>query len=406
MSLARLALKNLLRNRRRTILTTTTIVAGVGFFVLGQGFIDGMNENIIAGAVDGTVGHVSARPAGYPTHGHQHPVDVLLHVTPEARALLDREAVAWTERTIFAPLATSGSDSLRVMAIGYEPERDPHVFPRELWKVQGAMPRADGAEIGVSRGVGRLLELEPGDRLVLQVRTHKGALNALEVTVSGVVSANNAAIDGRGIFVPRALARTLLAADPPTHLAVKLERREAAAAFAPRLAAALGAQAEIITWEAETAELLSLQAVRKKALNFVVFILMALAAFGIANTILMAAYERVREVGTLRSMGMTEGGVLRLFLIEGGLMGLAGSLLGVLWGGGLVAWWSRHPIDFSEVFEKQMRGVSVSAFVYTHLQPGVIATAVVLGVLVAVVASLYPARVAARMVPAEAVRAQ
>jgi ABC-type lipoprotein release transport system permease subunit len=131
---------------------------------------------------------------------------------------------------------------------------------------------------------------------------------------------------------------------------------------------------------------------------------MALAGFGIANTILMAAHERVREVGTLRSMGMTEGGVLQLFLLEGALIGLLGGVFGALWGGGLAAHWARHPIDFSQAM--QSRGsLSISALVYTRFSPEAIAFGVALGVVISILASIYPARVASRMVPADAVRA-
>jgi putative ABC transport system permease protein len=405
MSVARLAARNLSRNLRRSLLTCIAVVAGVGIYVLGEGFIGGLDENIIVSAIDGTVGHVMARPKGYPLEAMQHPIDELLEVPDAARELLDRESVAWTERTLFTPLAASGQDSLRVVAIGYDPERDPKVFPRHLWKVVGTLPRPNEPEVAVSKRVARLLQLEPGKRLILQVRTHKGAINALDVTVSGVMTANNAAIDNLGVLVPRKLARTLIASELPSHLSVRLGSRNDADAFAPKLAAALGQGSEVVTWRYETADLLAVQAIRRRALEFVVFILMALAAFGIANTILMAAHERVREVGTLRSMGMTEGGVLRLFLLEGALIGLFGGLLGALWGGALVAHWSKSPIDFSQVFERSQQSLSVSALVYTRFSPSVIAGAVVLGVVISILASIYPARVASRLVPAEAVRA-
>ena len=78
--LPRLALKNLLRNRRRTLLTVTSVVAGTGILIVGQGFIGGLDENIIVAAIDGTAGHVLARPADYPFEGSQHPLDQLLQV--------------------------------------------------------------------------------------------------------------------------------------------------------------------------------------------------------------------------------------------------------------------------------------------------------------------------------------
>jgi ABC-type lipoprotein release transport system permease subunit len=102
---------------------------------------------------------------------------------------------------------------------------------------------------------------------------------------------------------------------------------------------------------------------------------------------------------------MTEGGVLRLFLLEGALIGLAGGVLGALWGGALVAHFSRNPLDFSRQFEQAQQNLSISALVYTRFSPAVIGFAVLLGAVISVLALIYPARVAARMVPADAVRA-
>ena len=405
MSIAKLAARNLVRNRRRTLLTGIAVIAGVGIYIVGEGLLSGLDENIIVSAIDGTVGHVMALPKDYPRQPLQHPIDELLEVTPQARALLDRETVAWTERIYFAPLAASGQESMRVVAIGYDPERDERVFPRKLWKVMGELPRPDAQEVAVSHRVARLLQLEPGKRLILQIRTHRGAINALDVGVSAVITANNNAIDMLGILVPRALAQTLVASDRPSHVSVRLGSRSDADAFAPKLTAALGGSAEVVTWRDETADLLRIQAIRRQALSFLVFILMALAAFSIANTILMAARERVREVGTLRSMGMTEGGVLSLFLLEGSLIGFFGGLLGALWGGGLIAYWSMNPINFSREMEKMGHSLSFSALVYTRFSLGALAVAAVLGLVISVLASIYPARVASRMVPADAVRA-
>lgn len=405
MSLLGLAARNLLRSPRRTVLTAVAIIAGVAVFLLGEGFVGGLEENILATAINSQVGHVLARPAGYPVRAGLHPVDRLVELTPEARSLLDAEAVAWTERLYFAPTAASGSDAIRVVAIGYAPERDARVFSRERWKVEGRLPRAGEREVAVSERVARLLGLRVGDPLVLQVRTHRGAMNALEVTVAARVSTGNPAVDMLGVFVPGPLARELVGTALPSHVVARLDEREHAGAFAERLRPALGGGAQVSTWVEETRELLELQAVRRKTLNGVVFILLALAGFGIANTILMAAHERTREVGTLRALGMTEGGVLRLFLLEGALVGLLGSALGALLGGALVSHWARHPLDFSEAFEKQGSSLPISALVYTRFDGAMLAAAVLLGVAVAVLASIYPARVASRLLPADAVRA-
>jgi putative ABC transport system permease protein len=405
MTLWRLALRNLRRNQARSALTVSAVVAGVGLLVLGESLVAGTKENIIVAAEDAAVGHLTARPKGYPAEGLQQPVDRLLELSPQMRDFLDRNTVAWTERTLFTPLASIGRDAIRVGAIGYDPERDERVFPRRLWKVDGALPAPGRDEIAVSRGVARLLSLKPGDRLVLQVRTHPGAINALEVRVAGVLTTNNPSLDSMSILVPAPLAAQLIAAGQPTHVSMRLGDRREAESFKPRLLAALGEQAEAVSWDDESRDLVRLQEIRRRGLELVVVVLLALAAFGMANTILIAAHERVREVGTLRAMGMTEGGVVRLFLIEGGLLGLVGSLVGLAWGGGLSAYWMRHPIDFSKLVEQTSGSLSFSTLVYTRLEPRIVLWAAVFGVVTAVAASVYPARVASRMAPADAVRA-
>jgi putative ABC transport system permease protein len=405
MTQLRLALRNLLRAPRRTLLTMSAVIAGVGVFILGEGFVSGLTENVIVAATDDTVGHVMARPAGYPLQLGRHPVDALLEIPPAARALLEREARAWTERTYFAPIAASGADSLRAVGIGYDPQRDAGVFSHKHWQVTGRLPDPAAREVTVSARVARLLSLSVGSSLVLQVRTHRGAMNALEVKVSGILATHNAGLDLFGIFAPRKLTRELLATDLPSHLHVRLASRAGAAAFAAKLRPLLGTQASVVTYVDETADLVAVQDIRRRALDIILVILMALAAFGIANTILMAAYERVREIGTLRTLGMTETGVLRLFVLEGALVGVVGSLLGAAWGVALTLHWAEHPIDFSKTMEQTGSNVSASVLLYTRPSLSIAVLSVVLGIAVALLASIFPARVASRMSPAEAVRA-
>lgn len=257
----------------------------------------------------------------------------------------------------------------------------------------------------MSERVAHLLALDLGAPLVLETRTHRGAMNALEVKVSAIVRTNNSAIDSLGLLLPQAFVSRLLATERPSHLSIKLlDRRDA-----PRAAAALrhvlGEQARVVTWQDETASEMRLQVLRRRALDLVLAILLLLAAFGISNTILMSAYERVREIGTLRALGMSEAAVLRLFVLEGCLIGIAGSALGAVAGGGLTAYWSCHPLDFSKSWDQIGGQVSASALVYTQLSRSTLCLGVALGVSVAALSAVLPARMAARMAPAEAVRA-
>ncbi len=405
MIIPRLARRNLFRCPRRVILSMVAIVVGIGVFILGEGLVSGVTENLKVSSIESMNSHVLIRPPDYP-EGIQHPVDELLEIDEEVRRVLDEETVAWTERIIFSPTAAAGPDHVRARAIGYDPVRDPEVFSRALWQVTAEKPDAEQNEVLLTTGVADLLNLSVGDTLILRVRTHLGAMNALRVSVSGIVETGFHNIDSMGILMSLSLAQRLIDADNPTHIGTRLESRDDSEPFAARISELLGDRAEVQTWQEDVQDLMGIQNIRRRALQIISAILLALAGVGMANTILMSAYERVREVGTLRSMGMTKQGVTGLFVFEGLIIGIVGSILGALWGGGLAAHWAVNPIDFGDLIDVWGEDLAFSALVYTRFSMGTVLFGVGFGIVVSMLASIFPARVAASMPPAEAVRAE
>ncbi len=407
-----LAARNVFRRWGRNGLSMVSIVAGVFVLILGRGFVDGMRENIVRAQIDTASGHIVARPADYPTFGLQAPVDRLLRLDDGTRRWLDQHASAWTTRLVFVPRAIHGNESMRVRAFGFDPATDESVFPRSQWEVDGSIPGGSQDGVLVSRGVARALQLVRGDMLILEARTHAGALNAMSVPVSGILTARNPLIDNVGIFVPKPLVQELVRpGDSFSHLAVKLRDRDDAPDLASGLAQAMGPQAEIRTWIQESASLMGIMDIRQTAMDMLAMVLMAIAATGIANTVLMAAYERVREIGTLRAMGMTRAGVVGLFVTEGVFTGFLGALLGGLLGGWTTWSYSRNGIDLAALIQQAgdtgtYDSIPFSTILYMDFREPFILGAMVFGLLVAVLASIYPAVVASRLAPADAVRAE
>ncbi|MBW2257589.1 MAG: ABC transporter permease [Deltaproteobacteria bacterium] len=407
----RLAARNVFRQYGRTAFSMVSIIAGVAVLILGRGLMTGMKENAIRGQIDNRSGHVLVVPADYPTGGIRHPVDNLLEVDDDTDAWLDENAVSWTRRVVFVPRAVHGMDGMRIRVFGFDPDTEEAVFPRTLWHVNGKVPMTAEDGLLVSRGLARVLDLEPGGTLILEVRTATGALNALEVPVSGVVTTSNPAFDRIGAFAPKPLVQDLLiSGEGFSHLAVKLRDRNRAVVVAAELHARFGESARVSTWAEETEAVMGIMDIRQRMLDLLALALMAVAATGIANTVLMAAFERVREIGTLRALGMTRRGVVGMFVTEGLFMGIVGSLIGALLGGWAVWHWSVNGIDLTPMIEQAGEGgtydaIPFSAMLYTEWSEPVLIAAVVFGVVVATLASIYPAVIASRLVPAEAVRA-
>jgi putative ABC transport system permease protein len=409
MMLLRLGLRNVIRQWRRNLLSIVSIVAGVFVLILGRGFVHGLNENILRAQIDSLSGHVMAVPADYPTFGIQNPVDHLLTLDHGTRAWLDDNAQAWTTRVLFVPRAIKGRDAMRIRVIGFDPERDEAVFPRDFWRVDGAVA-ARPDEILLSTGVSRILGVATGDTIVLEARTSAGAMNALEVKVSGVLTTSNPILDQLGAFAPMALVEALVQPQGSwSHLAVRLGDRvdadAVAAALRPRLS-----DARVTTYAQEAEDLTSVQELRQRMFDILALALMAISATGIANTVLMATYERVREIGTLQALGMTRRRLVALFVTEGLLLGVLGSALGALIGAATVHRYSVRGIDLSSWTAKAAEGggyenVSFSTMLYLQSSAATVLAAFAFGLAVALLASLYPAVFASRLSPAESVRA-
>jgi putative ABC transport system permease protein len=403
----RLAFKNLLRAKRRALLSSAAIVLGVFYLIVGQSFILGSDEGAIYGVINGLTGHLTIRPADYPTEGMDHPVDELLTVTPELRAWLDKNATAWTERTLFVATVTSGTESMRMRAVGYDPLRDPTVFSRATWTQDQPMPKSAADGVMLTNGTAALLGVDVGDSIVLQARTHNGALNAISVPVAAVSRTANMIFDNAGIFVPDALVKEFLRTDGPTHVSMLLPDRDTAAKKGGEVLALLGGDASVVDWWSDCRELVEISAVRRNALNVLVGMLLLMSSMAIANTILMAAHERTREIGTLRALGMSRGGVLALFLAEGSLLGTVAGSIGAVMGGAMAWYLSHNPVDMNALKGEAMgTDIQYSAYIYGAFNLQLILVPLLVAVLVALVASIYPARLASLMEPADVVRAE
>jgi putative ABC transport system permease protein len=396
-----LALRNLTRNVKRSLLTSVAAIAGVALMVLGFGMVDGLDENVIRTGIDTQSGHVLLRPGSYDAEALNHPIDGLEPVPVGITAQLDAAGVAYTERLRFDVKLIRGADGLRATGLAVDPERDAKVFPRDKWTIDGALP--EGREVLVGARLGRILGVAVGDEVILQARTSMGAQNALSVVVSGLVTTRSPAVDNNAVLMSRALANELVRPLGPSEIAVRLDHRDDAFAFAPTLHGFSGWGAS--TWRDESADILALNDIRRKAIQLMVFMLMAIAATGIANTLIMAAYERVREVGALMAMGMSPRQVQAMFVLEGAALGLAASLMGVLVGGGYNYYLSTVGIDFSKAANVEASGFAFDTMFYTNFTVGPLLGGLVFGSMVAILASFIPASTASKLNPADAVRA-
>ncbi len=405
MLVLRIATRNLFRQFGRNALSMVSIVMGVFVIVAGRGFQNGLNENMVRAQIDSGSGHAMAVPIDYPTTGFRMPVSDAFALSPQQRTWLDENTTAWTPRIIAAPRAIHDRDSMSVRLIGAA-DTDVRVFPHKNWDIQGEYPQP--GQVLVAATPARLLGLSPGDVLTLEQRTVDGAMNAERFIVSGVLRTGNPMIDNVGVIATLGDVDRLVAANGRvTHVATLIGNRDNAPAFATDFATALP-EAEVRTWQSEVEPMIEAQSVRQTMFDMIGLALLLMAATGIANTVLMAAFERTREIGTLRSMGLQRQGVVAMFALEGFWMGVVGGIIGASLGGLLTWYYSVNGISLTALMagkQEAMSNIPMATYLYLEFSPPTMVVAFVVGVVVSVLASIYPALTASGISPAEAVRA-
>ena len=395
-----IAARNLVRNTVRTVLTGAAVLFGVAILILGWGLVDGIDENMLRSARTTYAGDIILRPDGYPDDGMRYPLAAAKPLSDELRARLDAVG-PWTARTAVPARLVLGAEAQRVTIWGYDESSDLKIFDRKGWMIDGEFPVSGRLEVALGSSLARLLEARLGDSVVLEARTRDGAINALGYVVSAIVKSDNSSMDALGVWMPLSrLDELAVLHGVATHIAVLAPKDPAAAALT-----LTGLGFVPLTLAEECEDLIALNRIRRKSLGVIVGMILLIAGAGIANTVIMAAFERIREIGTLLALGMSRRDVSLLFLFEGGIMGLGAGLVGATLGSGAVLYFQVHGIDLSSELEDVGANMSIASMIYTHFSWPPVFTALGFGVTIAVLASVWPARLASSTVPADAVRA-
>lgn len=393
-----IALRNLTRNRRRTALTVAALALGVMGAVGARGFLNGLQESLILGIVEGGQGALQIHRKGFLKSTEAVPLTPAIDDDEQLyRTILETEGVrAIAPRIAFAGMVNAGDESPFARLLGTDPARELETSPR--WREALARGRwlEGGAELLIGMELADAIDVTRGDRVALLTNDKDGVLNAIEATVVGELATLTQG-DKRLVLLPLDKAQELLRMEGQvTEIAVALHRLDDAAAVKARLEQRLGERYEIHTWH-ELAPLVSdARELQNKVIRVVIGIFLFIILMGVTNTMLMNVLERVREIGTLLALGARRRQVLQLFVVEAALLGAAGGSLGALAGWALVLGLGAVGIRLTTP------GATMPQLIVPVVAPSFLVGMVLLGVVGAALAALYPAWRASRLSPAAA----
>lgn len=411
-----LALRNLFRHKRRTILTAAALVLGIALMVLGRAWTAAMEKAVVEPAKDSTLGHIQvfAKDAAADEGGD---VSFIVpqnnyRLIPEPRRLIERmiatepRVAAGLSRMMVGALLSSGDESMEGILIGIDPAARAAVYPALALR-EGRHFEVGEKGVLLNRGVARKLGASVGETVIALGNTSDGRMSAVKLKVTGIWWVKGLeAYEWGACYADLAAVQELM--DTPDQAAVLVLRQRDPRAPAAPIAAALnagfareGVAAEARTWEEMGGPFIGGMTLTRFVANIMDMVMTMIVAAGVLNTALMSVFERTREVGTLRAVGARRSRVLVLYLAEAVLLGLCAAALGGALGAGLVVFFGRYGIP---AFSEAQRYSYGGDYLFPTLDWTSVVTVPGLMVVVCVLAAFGPAVMAARMRPAESLR--
>jgi putative ABC transport system permease protein len=327
----RFACLNVLRNRRRSLVTVTVAALGTAAILLAGGFALYTYESLAQAAARDSGHLIIALPAqfdGDEDQPLQHGLDRAADLSARLRA--DPSVRQVLPRVEFSGLISNGDKSTVMMAAGIDPDAEFAVKGPFMEVTAGEVLSSDQPQtVMLGVGLARSLKASPGSGLTLLATTAEGALNAMDVTVRGVFSSGVPERDQRLVYVDVRTAQRLLVSERVSRLGVFLDRMEATDAAQARLQAALPG-VSVRRWVELAPFYRSVKALYNRIFGALGLIIAVIVVFVVANAMAMAIIERTREIGTLRALGSLPRQLIGALALEGLVLGAGGALLGAV----------------------------------------------------------------------------
>jgi ABC-type lipoprotein release transport system permease subunit len=398
-----IAYRDLGRNRRRSILSVVAVALGLALLIVMNGYIAGVMDEAIQNDIRLRTGHVQLRADSYEEEQVSLQWEDLLD-DPEPLA---ERAEALPEVNAAAPvLWASGilntiDDSAGLRIYGIDPTSSIYAPIREAMVAGEFLTPDDRNGILIGKRLADEMGIALGQDVNLTIVNADGQSDEAIFTVRGLFATGIGSYDQSSVLMPFARAQAFTRTDGhASAITMLLQSQEDADGVAAALA---GSGGRALTWRDLNQVMLQTAQASMAFYGMLDVIVMLIVAVVIANTLLMAVFERIREMGILAALGMKGRQIMLMFLLEAATLGLAGIIVGVLLGSAGVAYLATAGLYIGDM-SNVASGVALGDTVHARFVPGTFAWLSFWTLVIILLASLYPAWFAIRREPAEALR--
>jgi ABC-type lipoprotein release transport system permease subunit len=403
---SRIAWRNVMRNRRRTLITLAAISSGLAAIILFFGLSNGFHDQWITNSVRVYTGHIVIFAEEYRDERN---LNRKIENSDDLIIWLDGMpgVETATPRIHINGLVSTARNSAMALVRGINPARETRIAGLRERIVEGSYLDSDNArQILIGHKMADRLNAALGEKIVLMVQAADGSIGAELFRLQGIFRLGAVDLDGSLAIIGLKDAQELAALGGGVTEAVLIMDSPADVGKA---AAALikefdGAGYEVLTWDQLMPQAKEMIALSNVFTYILLVIILAVVSLGILNTMLMSIMERTREFGIMRALGTRPAQIVRLVLLEAVYLGVIGTALGMTAGILLVTLLAWEGIDLSRWSGAMDLVSSLKPIIYPALRPASVGIASLAAFATTLIAAIYPALRAARLRPVDAIR--
>lgn len=397
--LFRMAFRDLGRNKRRSFFSALALGMGLSLLLLMAAVVRGE----MRGALDSTIklqsGDLQVLAKSYNQDKASLAWEDLIENPDQVAAKIAALApvsVA-TPRLYASGIVTSADESAGVKIIGIDPPSEANA-PFRDGLIAGEFLTADDRQgVLIGQSLADRLHVSAGAQINLLANTSNGNVDEQPFTVRGIYTTHTPAFDEVNVFLPIAKAQAITQAENhASSIFVLLKDRDQTQAVVTALQAS---SYQIVTWMDANELVVQFEQFAGAYMMMLYLIVLAITATVVVNSLVMAVFERTREIGILAAIGMKSRRIMLMFFAESSLLAVAGILMGLVLGGLLVYY---ATVKGFFIGNMGITGIMLGETIYADLTVSDTITLVIMAFVVTLAASLYPAVLAARLEPVKA----
>lgn len=409
MYLIRLAIKNLTRHKKRTLLTAGIIALAVVFYIFLDSLMLGMKNKALSNIIDFESGHIQVANKNYWEQRDEFPLENLMDNEEEIIKKIEKlEGIKGISPQLkFFARLNNGIDEIPVPVEGIIAQNEKEVFAKGKYFIEGNYFSQGEYKAVLGKNLADLMGLKNGDYFTLLFKTKNETFNTIDLKISGLLETPNPNINSNRIFIPLSIAQKVLNVDNKiSQYALRVDDKEVAEEI-DFLNKELNGEIAAFPWQDSASSMLKLSQAQEIESEIILGIILIIAVLGIINSIILAGIERVEEIGMMKALGMKEREIILTFVYESTGIGVIGAFIGAVFSFVGVGLFQKYGIDFFKLmgtdYDFSDFGMPIMGRVYGEWNPETFLFIIVFVILISSIVSIFPAMWAAKKEAAKAI---